>query len=105
MKMPGGKLTKRHWEIIRYLRKSYYTTGKIPTICETCEANHVDLDELELLFPDGYYRGAIKLAGLRLRYSGDESEFGVLERQPSASTRLLQCSIAANRNYTTGHRR
>jgi tRNA 2-thiouridine synthesizing protein E len=67
MKIPGGKLTKRHWEIIRYLRKSFYTSSKIPTIWETCEANDIELDELEMLFPDGYHRGAVKLAGLRLR--------------------------------------
>ena len=34
---------------------------------ETCEANDIDLDELEQLFPDGYHRGVIKIAGLRLR--------------------------------------
>ena len=34
---------------------------------ETCEANDIDIDELEQLFPDGYHRGAVKIAGLRLR--------------------------------------
>lgn len=67
MKIPGGKLGPKHWEIIRYLRATYYKTGKIPTVTETCEANHIDLAELERLFPDGYHRGAVKIAGLRLR--------------------------------------
>jgi TusE/DsrC/DsvC family sulfur relay protein len=67
MKMPGGKLTLLHWRIIRYLRATYYKTGKIPTVTETCEANDLDIDEFEQLFPDGYHRGAVKIAGLRLR--------------------------------------
>ena len=28
---------------------------------------NLKIDELEKLFPDGYHRGAVKLAGLRLR--------------------------------------
>jgi tRNA 2-thiouridine synthesizing protein E len=67
MKMPGGKLDKMHWQIIRFLRLTFYKTGKIPTVTETCEANDLDIDELEKLFPDGYHRGAVKIAGLRLR--------------------------------------
>ena len=67
MKMPGGKLNLLHWRIIRYLRGTYYKTGKIPTVTETCEANDLDIEELEQLFPDGYHRGAVKIAGLRLR--------------------------------------
>lgn len=67
MKIPGGKLGKMHWQIIRFLRSTYYKTGKIPTVTETCEAQNIDIDELEQLFPDGYHRGAVKIAGLRLR--------------------------------------
>ncbi len=64
MKVPGG-LTSRHWEVLRFLRGEYYRTGKIPTIFETCDAMGLDLQSFEGLFPDGYTRGAIKLAGLR----------------------------------------
>ena len=67
MKIPGGKLNLQHWRIIRYLRSTFYKTGKIPTVSEACEANDIDIDELEQLFPDGYHRGAVKIAGLRLR--------------------------------------
>jgi len=67
LKMPGGKLGKMHWQILRFLRSTYYKTGKIPTVTETCEANDIDVDELEQLFPDGYHRGVVKIAGLRLR--------------------------------------
>jgi len=66
MKMPGN-LSNRHWEIIHFLRRRYRETREVPTIYETCEANHIGLDALEELFPDGYHRGAVKIAGLRVR--------------------------------------
>lgn len=67
MKIPGGKLTDKHWKIISFLRESYQKGKKIPTVYETCEKNDIELGELEQLFPDGYHRGAIKIAGLRVR--------------------------------------
>jgi tRNA 2-thiouridine synthesizing protein E len=66
MKIPGGKLTDRHWKIIKFLRDSYQKNKEVPTFYETCDANQIDLEELEKLFPDGYHRNAIKLAGLRI---------------------------------------
>jgi len=66
-KIPGGKLTDGHWKIIRFLRESYQGSKYVPTVYETCEKNEIDLEELEQLFPDGYHRGAIRIAGLRLR--------------------------------------
>ena len=61
-----GKLTDKHWAIIDYLRKKYKKDKMVPTIYETCEANQIDINELEMLFPDGYHRGAVKIAGLRV---------------------------------------
>jgi tRNA 2-thiouridine synthesizing protein E len=69
MKVPGG-LTDRHWEVLRYLRQEYYRIRTIPTVYETCDAVGIALDEFEQLFPDGYHRGAVKIAGLR---ASDES--------------------------------
>jgi tRNA 2-thiouridine synthesizing protein E len=66
MKMPDG-LTEKHWQIIRFLRDAYRKTSSVPTVYETCEVNKIEIDELERLFPDGYHRGAVKLAGLRAR--------------------------------------
>jgi tRNA 2-thiouridine synthesizing protein E len=65
MKMP--KLTEKHWQIIRFLRKKFEEKNIVPTVYETCEANSVDVEELQKLFPDGYHRGAVKIAGLRVR--------------------------------------
>ncbi|MBE9580198.1 MAG: TusE/DsrC/DsvC family sulfur relay protein, partial [Proteobacteria bacterium] len=67
MKIHGGKLSDKHWQIIRFLREYYEKNEEIPTIYETCEANQINIEELEQLFPDGYHRGAVKIAGLRMR--------------------------------------
>lgn len=67
MKIPEGKLTEKHWKIIWFLRNKYVENKTVPTVYETCEANSIDLDELERLFPDGYHRGAVKISGLRER--------------------------------------
>jgi len=64
MKMPEY-LTEKHWKIIYYLREEYGNTKEIPTVYKTCEDNKIDLSYLEDLFPDGYHRGAVKIAGLR----------------------------------------
>jgi len=66
MKLHGGKLNEKHWQVIRFLRERYKQDKEIPTIYETCEVNKMDLGEMERLFPDGYHRSAVKLAGLRL---------------------------------------
>ena len=65
MKIPGG-LTKKHRKVIRYLRDSFERDKVVPTFIECCEANGLGLEELERLFPDGYQRGAVKIAGLRV---------------------------------------
>jgi len=67
MKIPGGKLTEKHWQVIKFLRQYFKKNIAVPTVYETCEANQIDLEELEKLFPDGYHRGAVKIAGLRAR--------------------------------------
>jgi tRNA 2-thiouridine synthesizing protein E len=66
IKMAGG-LTERHWQVIRFLREAYERDQDAPDLHETCKAVHLDLDELQRLFPDGYHRGALKVAGLRVR--------------------------------------
>ena len=65
MKVPGG-LTEKHWEIIDYLRDRYQDKECVPTVFECCEDNNIEMDELASLFPDGYQRGAVKIAGLRV---------------------------------------
>ena len=62
MKMP--ELNEMHWQIMEFLREQFSKTGKVPTIYETCEHAGIDLEDLGALFPDGYHRGAVKIAGL-----------------------------------------
>ncbi len=59
------QLTDKHWEIIRFLRDRFEKNRVVPTVYETCEENQISLEDLERLFPDGYHRGAVKIAGLR----------------------------------------
>jgi tRNA 2-thiouridine synthesizing protein E len=65
MKMP--KLTDKHWQVINFLRESFEKNNLVPTVYETCEATGIGLEEFQLLFPDGYHRGAVKVSGLRVR--------------------------------------
>jgi tRNA 2-thiouridine synthesizing protein E len=61
----AGVLTKQHWQIIRFLRDRFLSEDEIPTIYETCDDAGIDLEDFKSLFPDGYHRGAVKIAGLR----------------------------------------
>jgi tRNA 2-thiouridine synthesizing protein E len=61
----AGDFTDRHWKVVRYLRDAARRTRRVPTVYETCEANGIELEDLEALFPSGYSRGAVKIAGLR----------------------------------------
>ena len=61
--LPGG-LTSEHWEIIRFLRNYFQAAGNLPTVYEVCDAHGLDLDGFRKLFPEGYRRGACRIAGL-----------------------------------------
>lgn len=65
MKIPDGRLNEDHWRIISYLRDTYQKEQRVPTIYEICEKCDLELEAFEVLFPKGYHRGAIKIAGLR----------------------------------------
>ncbi len=59
-------LSEMHWRIITYMRSEYKKNDEIPTVYATCEAMGIDVDEFAELFPTGYHRGAVKIAGLNL---------------------------------------
>jgi tRNA 2-thiouridine synthesizing protein E len=65
MKMPE-LLHDKHWKIISYLREKYAKARAVPTFFQACEDNGISIDDFIKLFPDGYHRGAVKLAGLRI---------------------------------------
>ncbi len=62
--MGGGAPSEKHWDVIRYLRDYYENHHDIPTVYEACEANNLSHKKLLELFPEGYRRGACRLAGL-----------------------------------------
>jgi TusE/DsrC/DsvC family sulfur relay protein len=66
MRIQGG-LSDEHWRVIRFLREYFDQNGALPTVYGCCEANHLELEDCERLFPDGYHRGAVKMAGLLAR--------------------------------------
>jgi tRNA 2-thiouridine synthesizing protein E len=66
MKIPGG-LSRRHQEIVLAIRRMFFETGTVPSVSEACEALSMEMDELEDRFPDGYVRGAVKIAGLSMK--------------------------------------
>ncbi len=65
LKMPD-MLTDAHWKVIHFLRRHYFQTRSVPTVYDTCSFFGMEIDELGKLFPDGYHRGAVKVAGLRV---------------------------------------
>ena len=65
MKMPGG-LSETHEQVIQYLRRTNASQEAVPSVSECCDALGMGMEEIERLFPDGYVRGALKIAGLRI---------------------------------------
>jgi cysteine desulfurase family protein len=59
-------LAEEHFRVIRFMRDHYKHKQLVPTVFETCAGCGISLEELELLFPTGYQRGAVKTAGLRV---------------------------------------
>ena len=61
------RLSEQHLQVLDYLRQAFEATGSVPTVIQCCKDNDLELEELEGLFPKGYHRGAVKLAGLCVR--------------------------------------
>jgi sulfur relay (sulfurtransferase) DsrC/TusE family protein len=62
--MGVGRLTSHHWDTLGSLRGIFSETGEIPAVPEVCQAAGIGAEEFERLFPLGYLRCAVKLAGL-----------------------------------------
>jgi tRNA 2-thiouridine synthesizing protein E len=66
LKLAGG-LKESHWRVLRFLREAFHERSEVPTVYATCHTLGLELGELEELFPDGYHRGAVRMAGLNAR--------------------------------------
>ncbi|MCC6340479.1 MAG: TusE/DsrC/DsvC family sulfur relay protein [Acidimicrobiia bacterium] len=57
-------MTDRHWQVVRYMRDTYLSTGSAPTIRSLGKASGVPVKELYQLFPKGPAKLAARIAGI-----------------------------------------
>ena len=60
----GITLTDRHWQVVRFMRDRYLTTGSAPTIRSLGKESGVEVKELYRLFPKGPAKLAAKIGGI-----------------------------------------
>ena len=60
----GITLTDRHWQVIRFMRDRYLSTGSAPTIRALGKESGVPVKELYQLFPKGPAKLAAKIGGI-----------------------------------------
>lgn len=58
------ELTDRHWQVIRFMRNQYLSTGSGPTVRVLGKTSGVPIKELYELFPHGPAKTAAKIAGI-----------------------------------------
>ena len=59
-----GKLTERHWMVIKFMRDKYLTTGAAPSIRALGKQSGVPIKELYELFPKGPAKLAALIGGI-----------------------------------------
>jgi tRNA 2-thiouridine synthesizing protein E len=59
-----AELTDRHWQVVRFMRERYLTTGTAPTIRSLGKESGVPVKELYQLFPKGPAKLAAKIGGI-----------------------------------------
>ena len=57
-------LTDRHWQVIKFMRQRYLTTGAAPSIRSLGKESGVPVKELYQLFPKGPAKLAAKIGGI-----------------------------------------
>ena len=59
-----GELTDRHWQVVKFMRRTYLQSGSAPSIRTLGKASGVPIKELYQLFPKGPAKLAAKIAGI-----------------------------------------
>ena len=59
-----AELTERHWQVVRFMRERYLTTGTAPSIRSLGKESGVPIKELYQLFPRGPAKLAAKIGGI-----------------------------------------
>ena len=57
-------LTERHWQVIRFMRDRFLTTGQAPSIRTLGKESGVPVKELYQLFPKGPAKLSAKIGGI-----------------------------------------
>jgi tRNA 2-thiouridine synthesizing protein E len=70
LQLPGG-LTEEHWAFLRYLRDVFHREGTVPAVFHACADNRLPLRRFRALFPEGYLRGACRMAGVNFAAIAD----------------------------------
>jgi tRNA 2-thiouridine synthesizing protein E len=58
------ELTERHWQVVKFMRERYLTTGTAPSIRSLGKESGVPIKELYQLFPRGPAKLAAKIGGI-----------------------------------------
>ena len=58
------ELTPAHWQVVKFMRERYLTTGTAPTIRSLGKESGVSVKELYALFPKGPAKLAAKIGGI-----------------------------------------
>ncbi len=59
-----SELTPRHWQVVKFMRQRYLTTGAAPSIRSLGKESGVPVKELYRLFPKGPAKLAAKIGGI-----------------------------------------
>jgi tRNA 2-thiouridine synthesizing protein E len=57
-------LTDRHWQVVKFMRDTFLSTGNAPTIRTLGKVSGVPVKELYTLFPKGPAKLAAKIGGI-----------------------------------------
>ena len=57
-------LTDKHWQVVRFMRERFLTTGTAPSIRSLGKESGVPIKELYQLFPKGPAKLAAKIGGI-----------------------------------------
>jgi tRNA 2-thiouridine synthesizing protein E len=57
-------LTDRHWQVVRFMRRTYLESGSAPSVRTLGKVSGVPIKELYRLFPKGPAKLAAKIAGI-----------------------------------------
>lgn len=58
------ELTQAHWQVIRFMRAAYFSTGSGPTVRVLGKTSGVSVKQLYELFPKGPAKIAARIAGI-----------------------------------------